>query len=89
MSDGMSDRRELVVTNVDVEELARSPAVSAFMARIAEEFFCPDSRELLSASLAEAVCNVFDLHLDDGFGVPPKLYELAADLAREWATRRR
>lgn len=81
MSDGMSDRKQLVVTNVDVEELARSPAVSAFMARIAEDFLDPDSRELFTASLAEATCNVFDLHLDDGFRVPPRLYELAAELA--------
>lgn len=102
MSDSMSDRGQfvlsnVVLSNVDLDRLAASEAVKAFMARVADDYTDPRTGEVFSASLAEAAANVFELFEDDGFQIPARLYEVAKggandianDVSNDAARRRR
>ncbi|MBI1948601.1 MAG: hypothetical protein HYS27_23135 [Deltaproteobacteria bacterium] len=53
-------------TNVDVELLAKSELVRAFMSRTLDEHRDPPSGVVLVTDVAAAAALAFDLHHDDG-----------------------
>ena len=85
----MKEDRTTIVTNVDVDVLAKSPLVRAFMVRTLEH--CRDRltghifRSIVAARAAEA----FDLYYDDGPGFARTLLDVAASVIdHDRATRR-
>ena len=53
-------------TNIDVEELARSALVRAFMTRVLPEVTDPLTGYVFAVSLAKRAADAFDLYHDDG-----------------------
>ena len=77
-----------VITNVDPNELSKSPLVRAFMFRIVDSLRDPLTGAVFVTSLADRAADAFDLYLSDG-ALPDALLNVAAQvIALENASRR-
>lgn len=78
------------ITNIDVDVLAKSPVVRAFMLRTHDEIADPLTGHVFTVSLAKKAAEAFDLFYDDGITIARTLLDVAAHvIALEWATRHR
>lgn len=76
---GDSESTTALITNVDPNELAKSPLVRAFMLRVIETLRDPLTGAVFVVSLADAAATAFDLYLDDGL-IPHALLDIAAQV---------
>lgn len=67
-------------TNIDVELLARSPLVRAFMQRITNEVTDALTGHIFAVSLAKRAADAFDLYHDDGKLFAAALLEVAEEV---------
>ncbi len=67
-------------TNIDVEELARSPLVRSFMLRVLPDVRDPLTGYVFAVSLAKRAADAFDLYSDDGVIFAAALVDVAADV---------
>jgi hypothetical protein len=78
------------VTNIDVEVLARSPVVRAFMVRTYDEIADPLTGHVFAVILAKKAAEAFDLFHDDRVTAAHALLDIAAHvIALECAIRQR
>lgn len=64
-------------TNIDVEKLARSALVRAFMTRVLPEVTDPLTGYVFAVSLAKRAADAFDLYHEDGVIFASALVEVA------------
>ena len=69
-----------VITNVDVNNLAHSPLVRAFMLRVLDELRDPLTGNVFPVALAKRAADAFDLHHKDGVTFPRPLIDLATQV---------
>lgn len=67
-------------TNIDVELLARSPLVRAFMERIANEVTDALTGHIFAVTLAKRAADAFDLYHDDDKLFAAALFEVAEEV---------
>lgn len=78
------------ITSIDVDVLARSSLVRAFMLRTLDEIADPLTGHVFAVSLAKKAADAFDLFYDDGVTFARTLLDVAAHvIALESAIRRR
>ena len=82
------DANALVITNVDPNELSKSPLVRAFMVRVIDSLRDPLTGAVFVVSLADRAADAFDLYLDDG-ALPEALIDLAGHVIALGKTSRR
>ena len=70
-------------TNVDVEELARSTLVRAFMIRVLPEVTDPLTGYVFAVSLAKRAADAFDLFHEDGVSFARTLVTVAEQVVAE------
>lgn len=69
-----------VITNVDVNILAHSPLVRAFMLRVLDELRDPLTGNVFPVALAKRAADAFDLHHQNGATFPRPLIDLATQV---------
>jgi hypothetical protein len=67
-------------TNVDIEALATSPLVGAYMLRVIDDYRDPLTRHVFAVVLARAAADAFDLYSDDGVAFASVFLAIAADV---------
>lgn len=77
------------ITNVDVDVLAKSPLVTAFMLRTFDEIADPLTGHVFAVSLAKKAADAFDLFYDDGVTIARSLLDVAAHVVDVQSAKRR
>ena len=77
MQENIGQRR---ITSVDVNVLAKTPTVRAFMLRVIDHHRDPLTGHVFASTLADVAAKAFDLHFDDGVTIPRALLEVAAQV---------
>lgn len=65
-------------TNIDVDALAKSPLVRAYMLRIIDDVTDPLTNHVFAATLAQHAADAFDLYYDDSGRFARSLLDVAA-----------